>query len=81
MAKAVLQTATKQNYTCGKWSSWVYPADVDTIWAKVTRDTTTGKLGYASKVLPTKKENMKSPSEWQSPVAVCVFIDDFNIKP
>jgi Domain of unknown function (DUF1917) len=72
---SLVEIATRQKFTVGKWLLYFTRWNVDTSWEQIARATADGRLGSSSKVCPMK--NRPNP---KIPGVCCVYVEDFTCQ-
>jgi Domain of unknown function (DUF1917) len=73
--RSLVEIATQQECTVGKWLLYFTESNVDANWEQIARATADGRLGSSSKVCPMK--NRPNPN---IPCVCCVYVEDFTCK-
>jgi Domain of unknown function (DUF1917) len=73
--RSLVDIATRQRCTVGKWLLYFTESNVDASWEQIARATADGRLGSSSKVCPMK--NRPNP---KLPPVCCVYVEDFTCQ-
>ncbi|ORY39431.1 DUF1917-domain-containing protein [Rhizoclosmatium globosum] len=66
----ILDIATWEGKTCGKWMLFVYPRNVDYVWGQICAAVVEGRLGWSAKVATLDPK--------ANTFLICVYCQDFN---
>lgn len=60
--KSLIEVASRQNCTYGKWMLFFQPGPADKYWERIARATVEGRLGCSAKIAPTRGMDSNSQS-------------------
>ena len=72
--QSILSLAQSQRYTTGKWLVYLSPEAADVAWAKIARETASGRLGCSAKVGPVQGV------EPTASTVCCIYVKDFSAR-